>query len=116
MAKFPHPLAHETVAMLGDQVLVIGGTDGRRLQNTVYKFDLSTNAVSVIGSLPEPVSDMASAVVGDTLYVIGGNVLTEQRTVAATTAIVALKIQAVSPSANAEGPPDDSTPARPRTG
>jgi len=116
VAKFPHPLAHETVARLGDQVLVIGGTDGHRPQNTVYKFDPSTNTVSVIGSLPESVSDMASVVVGDTVYVIGGNALTEQRSVAATTAIVALKMQTVSPSAKAEGPPDDSTPERPRTG
>jgi N-acetylneuraminic acid mutarotase len=116
VAKFPHPLAHETVATLGDQVLVIGGTDGHSPQNTVYKFDPSTVAVSVVGSLPESVSDMACVAVRDTVYVIGGNALTEQRTVAATTAIVALKMQAVSPNANAEGPPDDSRPERPGTG
>jgi len=103
VAKFPHPLAHETVAALGDEVLVIGGTDGHTLQNTVYAFNPSTNAVTVVGSLPESVSDMATVVVGDTAYVIGGNALTAEQTVAATTAIVALKTRTVSPRASAEG-------------
>ncbi|HET9187528.1 MAG TPA: hypothetical protein VFN80_06215 [Acidothermaceae bacterium] len=103
VAKFPHPLAHEAVATLGDQVLVIGGTDGHTLQNTVYRFEPSTNALTVVGSLPESVSDMAAVVVGDTAYVIGGNALTAEQTVAATTTIVALKVQTVSPSSSAQG-------------
>lgn len=103
VAKFPHPLAHETVAVLGKQVLVIGGTDGHTLQNTVYAFDPAKNTVTAVGSLPESVSDMATVVAGDTAYVIGGNALTAEQTVAATTAVVALKVRSVSPSATAEG-------------
>jgi hypothetical protein len=104
VGKFPHPLAHAAVAILGDQVLVIGGTDGHNPQNAIYAFDSTKNSVSVVGSLPESVSDMATVVVGDTAYVIGGEALTAEQTIAPTTAIVAVKRQAVSPSAKAEGP------------
>lgn len=103
VAKFPHPLAHETVAAIGNQVLIIGGTDGHTLQNTVYSFNPWSNAVTVVGSLPESVSDMATVVAGDTAYVIGGNALTAEQTVAPTSAIVALKTQTVAPNASAQG-------------
>jgi N-acetylneuraminic acid mutarotase len=92
VAKLPHPLAHEAVAVLGDHVLIIGGTDGHTLQGNIYAFDPSTNTVTLIGSLPESVADMAIVVDGGTAYVIGGSTLTTEHTVAATNAIVAVKI------------------------
>ena len=103
VARFPHPLSHETVAALGKQILLIGGTDGHTLQNTVYAFDPTKNTVTVVGSLPESVSDMATVVAGDTAYVIGGDALTAEQGVAPTTAIVAVKMQTVSPKASAQG-------------
>ena len=68
------------------------GSDGHNPQDTIFAFDPATGSVSLVGSLPESVSDMATAVVGDTAYVIGGNALTAQQTIEPTTAVVAVKI------------------------
>jgi hypothetical protein len=51
---------------------VIGGTDGRTPQGTIYRFDPATVTVATAGALPVPVSDMAVAVLADGAYVVGG--------------------------------------------
>jgi outer membrane protein assembly factor BamB len=101
VAHFPHPLAHAAVAFIGGRVLILGGTDGHNPQDTIYAFDPLTNAVNVVGSLPESVSDMAVAVVADSAYVIGGDALTAEQTVAPTTALVRVSTVTVSPHASA---------------
>jgi len=105
VGTFPHPLAHATVAVVGGQVLILGGTDGHNPQNTIYAFDPLTGSVRVVGSLPEYVSDAATVVVGETVYVIGGNALTAEQTIAATTSIVAVKIAPVAAVAGVQGSP-----------
>jgi outer membrane protein assembly factor BamB len=92
VATFPHPLAHAAVVVLGQQVLVLGGTDGHNPQNAIYAFDPVRNEVRAVGSLPEYVSDMAAVVVGDTAYVVGGEALTAEQTIAPTAAVVAVRL------------------------
>lgn len=105
VGRFPHPLAHATVAVVSGQVLILGGSDGHNPQNTIYAFDPSAGSVHLVGSLPESVSDMATAVIGDTAYVIGGNALTAEQTIAPTTTIVTVKVAPVVAHASVQGSP-----------
>ncbi len=105
VGKFPHPLAHATVAVVGGQVLILGGSDGHNPQDTIFAFDTATGSVSLVGSLPESVSDMATVVVADTAYVIGGNALTAEQTIDPTTAIIAVKLAPVIAHASVQGSP-----------
>jgi hypothetical protein len=59
-------------AVLGGQILLIGGSTPSGPSAEVYVFEPGNNTLSPIGSLPEPVTDGTVVVVGQTAYVLGG--------------------------------------------
>ncbi len=72
VANLPVPLAHAMAAVLGGQILLIGGSTPSGPSAEVYVFEPGNNTLSPIGSLPEPVTDGTVVVVGQTAYVLGG--------------------------------------------
>jgi N-acetylneuraminic acid mutarotase len=74
-SRAPMPSARQevAVAVLGDQIFVIGGFgDGAAPTPTVESYDVSTDTWQPRAPLPEPVHHAAAAVVGGRLYVVGG--------------------------------------------
>ena len=67
------PLAfHDAAgAIVGQRLLIFGGGSAAGT-DAVQAFDLGTHAATVIGHLPRPLSDLASAQIGDTTYLVGG--------------------------------------------
>ena len=67
------PLAfHDAAgAILGGRLLIFGGGSSAGT-DAVQAFDLATHASAVIGHLPNALSDLASAQIGDTTYLVGG--------------------------------------------
>ena len=53
-------------------MLVLGGSTSGGPSAAIFRFDPATAQVSKIGALPEPDTDGAVAVVGDTTYLLGG--------------------------------------------
>jgi N-acetylneuraminic acid mutarotase len=72
VANLPVPLAHAMAAVLGGQILLIGGSTPSGPSAEVYDFEPGNDTLAPIGSLPEPVTDGTVAVVGQTAYVLGG--------------------------------------------
>jgi len=75
--KLPSPRAGAVLIPATDGLLLIGGTDGTRPQDTVFKstFDKTgapTKWVAEPGRLYTPVQDASAAIVGSYLWVYGG--------------------------------------------
>lgn len=72
----PHPLAAESAFVLGGRIFLAGGNSPSPRQTApsaaILAVGARTMAVSVAGTLPMPVAHAASAVVGQTAYLIGG--------------------------------------------
>ena len=58
-------------AMIGGRLVVFGGGSSAGT-DIVQAFDLATGTSSAIGHLPLALSDLSSAVVGNTVYLVGG--------------------------------------------
>jgi Kelch motif len=70
VAHLPHALAHASAFVLGGELYVAGGVDGRRPLDEIFRIDGSS--VQPAGTLPGPRSDAAVATIGDTVWLIGG--------------------------------------------
>ncbi len=92
VGTLPHPLAHAAVAVISGQVLISRRHRRPQPARRDLRIRPDRRFGQLVGSLPESVSDMATAVVGDTAYIIGGNALTAEQTIAPTTTIVAVKL------------------------
>ena len=71
----PAPRTAGSVAQVGTKLLYIGGTDGSAAVATTYIADVASgnfNAWADGPALPEARSDAAGAVIGSTVYLIGG--------------------------------------------
>jgi YVTN family beta-propeller protein len=72
-------------ALVGGRLLVFGGGPETGT-DLVQSFDLSSGAGRVVSHLPRALSDLSAAVVGDTVYLVGGfDGVSPQRTIYATT-------------------------------
>ncbi|KAL6549326.1 hypothetical protein OROHE_008443 [Orobanche hederae] len=71
----PVPRDSHSCTTVGDNLLVFGGTDGRRPLNDLHIFDTSTNRwvlPSVRGDGPEPREGHSAALIGKRLFIFGG--------------------------------------------
>jgi hypothetical protein len=60
-----------TGVMIGTRLFVFGGGSATS-SDVVQAFDLATRTGAVVGHLPHPLSDLASATIGGTTYLVGG--------------------------------------------
>ena len=88
----PARLSHAAATVIDGTILLMGGTDGRAHQGTVYRFDPATISVVSVGALPTPTSDMAVAVLADGAYVVGGETADAQGKVTTLDTIVRLQL------------------------
>jgi hypothetical protein len=79
IGRLPRALAGASMFVLGDQIVLAGGSPADKAghgassaSNAVIIIDAQTGAVRAAGTLPMPLAYAASAVVGQTAYLIGG--------------------------------------------
>ncbi len=76
--KLNQPLAYGASVSSGDSLILIGGSDSERYHDGVTKLTWNPEAGTIeqssLPSLPQPLSFGDAAVIGDTLYVAGGQV------------------------------------------
>jgi hypothetical protein len=71
--RMPHRLGHETVATVGNRLLVLGGRTGpKAVTDAIWWFDTATRSWTRAGRLPYPVADAASVSLGGRLFLLGG--------------------------------------------
>ena len=68
------PVHDATGVMIGSRLFVFGGGSSSST-DLVQEFDPATRTGSVVGHLPVPLSDLGSAAVGGTIYLVGSLVL-----------------------------------------
>jgi hypothetical protein len=73
VATLPAPVAHASLARLGESLYLVGGTDteGRAL-DSILRIDPSSGAVTEAGRLPSPLADAAAVTLGGRIIVLGG--------------------------------------------
>ncbi|XP_046843153.1 ring canal kelch homolog [Xenia sp. Carnegie-2017] len=77
MPPLPHPLADMATVQWRDQVVLLGGFDGRERLNSVIMYDSKTGKITVLPSMLEKRSCFCAVITGDTIVVMGG--LTDKR-------------------------------------
>ena len=71
LGTVPQPFHDATGALIGRSLFVFGG-GAAASSSAVQRFDLASGAGSVVAHLPRALSDLSSAVVGGTIYLVGG--------------------------------------------
>ena len=77
IGHLPQPTAYAAFQQYDDQLIVAGGQSAARDLRDAYIIQLSDSLgveITPLPSLPEPRSGMASALIGNVLYLIGGRV------------------------------------------
>ncbi len=76
--KLNQPLAYGASVSTGDSLILIGGRDAERRHDGVTQLTWNPEAQKIeqssLPSLPQPLSYSGAAKIGDTLYVVGGQV------------------------------------------
>ena len=72
--KLPRPLAYGVAVTHRNRVVCVGGSDSTRHYADAFRLEFAAGKVvtSPLPSLPAPVANACGALVGDTLYVAGG--------------------------------------------
>jgi hypothetical protein len=66
------PLSHAAAVTLNGTIYVFGGRTGGHAVDTVSSFNTTTGELQPVGHLPDARSDMGVGVVGQTVYLVGG--------------------------------------------
>ena len=77
VGHLPHPTAYAAFQLYGDKLIVAGGQSAAGDLSDAYMIQLSDSLdveITPLPSLPEPRSGMASALIKNVLYLIGGRV------------------------------------------
>ena len=77
VGHLPHPTAYAAFQLYDDQLIVVGGQSAEGDLRDAYMIQLSDSLgveITPLPSLPEPRSGMASALIENVLYLIGGRV------------------------------------------
>ena len=78
-------------AVIGGHLVIFGGGSGES-SDLIQAFDLASHKTTVIARLPRPLSDLAAAVSGSAVYLVGGfNGHVPQKTIYSTTDGVAFR-------------------------
>ena len=74
--KLPQPTAYGVSVSYKDRVICVGGDNGKApLENDTYSIEMMTDnaaSITMLPPLPTPCTQMCGAIVGDTLYIAGG--------------------------------------------
>ena len=77
VGHLPHPTAYAAFQLYGDKIIVVGGQSAAGDLSDAYMIQLNDSLgveITPLPSLPEPRSGMASALIKNVLYLIGGRV------------------------------------------
>ncbi|XP_046856527.1 uncharacterized protein LOC124449629 isoform X2 [Xenia sp. Carnegie-2017] len=72
MPPLPHPLTDMATVQWRDQVVLLGGYDGKETLNSVIMYDRRTGKITVLPSMLEKRSLCCAVITGDTMVVMGG--------------------------------------------
>lgn len=72
VGHLPVALRYAAVAAVPGAVLIAGGSTPTGASSAIYRFTPATGAVQQIGRLAQPLTHAGAAVLGSTLYVVGG--------------------------------------------
>jgi N-acetylneuraminic acid mutarotase len=72
VAHLPVALRYAAVTAVGGRVLIIGGSTPNGASDAIYRFDPGSGLVHQIGRLPQPITHAGAAVLGSTVYLVGG--------------------------------------------
>ncbi|XP_046842514.1 uncharacterized protein LOC124436598 [Xenia sp. Carnegie-2017] len=72
MPPLPHPLTGMATVQWRDQVVLLGGDDGRKFLNSVIMYDCKTGKITVLPSMLEKRWGCCAVITGDTIVVMGG--------------------------------------------
>ena len=77
--KLPTPLAFGVSVTYKDNFLLVGGSDGNKHYSSVYNIHYKNGIVKIdtLVSLPFPLANMTGSLVGDVLFIAGGNTTPE---------------------------------------
>lgn len=81
VGHLPIPVAHGSAVVLRGHLYVAGGRSGGTAQRRIWSFDPAQHRIRPAGFLPIALSDMGSATIGQTAYLIGGENWTQQASV-----------------------------------
>jgi Kelch motif len=68
----PVGLRYAGVAAVGNKILIVGGSTPVAASRDILRFDPSTGRVTRIGRLPQPLTHLSAATLGDVVFVVGG--------------------------------------------
>ncbi len=73
-AALPRAMGYGASAQWNDTLICVGGQNGDTVFNTVIRFVSRDNRITIedLPPLPDPVTNAAAGIVGNTLYVVGG--------------------------------------------
>ncbi len=72
LGSLPQPLSHASAIVINGELFVMGGTDGRRRSDRIWRVDPVAGSVASAGLLTYAVADAAATVDGDRGYLVGG--------------------------------------------
>ena len=83
VGHLPFPLANAAVVTFNNGLLVIGGTDGKNTSAKVFLLKWNTTKQKIeidssFANLPIPLSSLAAAKIGNTIYIAGGQDINNQ--------------------------------------
>ncbi len=82
LTPLPHPLAYGGMASVAKGMVLAGGSDGKQNYATVFLLTRSDDGLAVqnLPDLPQPCAMTAAAVLGETVYVAGGQTAPDSTT------------------------------------
>lgn len=77
--KLPKPIAYGVSFSYKNSIILVGGNDSKQYFSNVYRLQYRHGKVTIdtLASLPVPMASMTGALVGDVMYIAGGNTIHE---------------------------------------
>ena len=66
-------LSGAAAVRLGRSIYLLGGRDGRTFASGIYRYSPSDGTLTLVGRLPHGRADFGAAVIGNTVYLVGGD-------------------------------------------
>jgi N-acetylneuraminic acid mutarotase len=81
LARLPVPLRYASAAVVGNELLIAGGSTPTGASRTIYRVGLADGAVSELGHLPAPITHAGAGTLAGEMYLVGGrgDLITTQR-------------------------------------
>ena len=72
LARLPKPLCRHGVVLLGEKIFIVGGETDEDFVDSVVMFDIIKKQCKLMAPLPFAISNMATVIWGNNVFVIGG--------------------------------------------